>query len=156
MELLMRTHKAIWLPNALGSISTSVGFLTLIVSPVPMISSYGITVSMAILLSSVLTSVGITPLLLLFPKPEPRAWVHRPARWALWVIHYRRPILGFTILGCLALGISGRNLQWTARLFDDLPRHHEARRSTEKIDRTMGGVIPVRDCHQNSARKRLE
>src|SRR5665213_2293877 len=75
-QLIVRTSKSIWLPNALGSLTTCVGFLTLLLSDVPLIRTYGMGVAIAILLSSTLTSIGIMPLLLLFPMPEPRAWVH--------------------------------------------------------------------------------
>jgi len=142
-RLILRTTRKIWLPNALGSLTTCVGFLTLLLSDVPLIRTYGIGVAVAIVLSSSLTSLCIMPLLLFFPMPKPRAWVHRPARWALWVIENRRAVIGLTLASCLVLAFAGRKLDWTGRLFDDLPKGQEARRSTEKIDRTMGGVVPL-------------
>jgi len=142
-RLIIQTNKRIWVPNILGSLTTCVGFLTLLLSDVPLIRTYGMGVAIAILLSSSLTSLGIMPLLLLFPLPEPRAWVHRPARWALWVIENRKPVILTTLAVCAVLAFCGRSLNWTGRLFDDLPKGQEARRSTEKIDRTMGGIVPL-------------
>ncbi|MGZ3722035.1 MAG: efflux RND transporter permease subunit, partial [Bdellovibrionales bacterium] len=142
-SLIVRTSKTIWLPNVLGSCTTCVGFLTLLLSDVPLIRTYGLGVAIAILMSSLLTSIGIIPLLLLFPMPEPRAWVHRPARWALWITENSKAVVAFTLAVCCVFAFVGRKLDWTGRLFDDLPKGQEARRSTERIDRTMGGVVPL-------------
>lgn len=142
-SLILRTNRSIWLPNLLGSVTTSVGFLTLLYSDVPLIQSYGKAAGISILLSSVLTSLGIMPLLLAFPFPTPREWVHRPARWALWIIQRRKQVVAATVATCALCAIVGRQLDWTGRLFDDLPKGHEARQSTEQIDSTMGGVVPL-------------
>jgi predicted RND superfamily exporter protein len=141
--LIKRTFQQIWLPNALGSLTTCVGFLTLLLSDVPLIRTYGLAVAVSIGLSSFFTSVGIIPLLLLFPAPVPRSWVHRPARWSLWIMKRKKSVLASSLaLSCL-FAFVGRNLSWTGRLFDDLPKNQEARISTEKIDHTMGGVVPL-------------
>jgi predicted RND superfamily exporter protein len=142
-QLIVASNRAIWLPNLLGSFTTCVGFLTLLTSDVPLIRSYGIAVAAAVMLAWVLTSVCILPLLYLFPLPTPRPWVHRPARWALWVMQKRKPIVIATVAICAAMTWTGRHLDWTGRLFDDLPKGQEARSSTEKIDQTMGGVVPL-------------
>lgn len=142
-QLILRTTRLIWIPNAVGSLTTSVGFLTLLLSDVPLIRTYGIAVAVSILLSSALTAIGMIPLLLFFPAPTPRAWVHKPARWSLWVMENRKAVLGGTIALCFVFAFIGRHLDWTGRLFDDLPKEQEARRSTEEIDRSMGGVVPL-------------
>jgi uncharacterized protein len=141
--LILRTIRRIWLPNALGSLTTSVGFLTLLFSDVPLIRSYGTAVAVSILMSSLLTTIGIIPLLLLLPSPAPREWVHRPARWALWILANRKMIVGSTLALAFVFAFIGRHLDWTGRLFDDLPKDQAARISTEKIDATMGGVVPL-------------
>lgn len=141
--LIKRTFQHIWLPNLLGSLTTCVGFLTLLLGDVPLIRTYGVAVAASIFLSSLLTSIGIVPLLMLFPAPIPRAWVHRPARWALWIMYNQKSVLVSSLVFSLACAFVGRNLSWTGRLFDDLPKNQEARLSTEKIDHSMGGVVPL-------------
>lgn len=141
--LIKRTFQNIWIPNAVGSLTTCVGFLTLLFTNVPLIRSYGLGVALSILASSFLTSVGIVPLLRLFPAPIPREWVHKPARWSLWIMANRKAILLGTLVLCALFGYLGRDLAWTGRLFDDLPKDQEARISTEKIDSSMGGVVPL-------------
>lgn len=141
--IILRVVRLIWLPNALGSLTTSVGFLTLLMSDVPLIRTYGLAVAVSILISSLLTTLGTIPLLLLFPSPIPRVWVHRPARWALWVMHQHRIVIAGTVAICCAFALIGRQLDWTGRLFDDLPSEQAARRTTERIDQSMGGVVPL-------------
>src|SRR5665213_2980269 len=53
LDLLISALKSIWLPNLLGSLTTCVGFLTLLMSDVPLIRTYGIGVAIAIAMSSV-------------------------------------------------------------------------------------------------------
>lgn len=142
-HLLWESHRAIWLPNLLGALTTCVGFLTLLSGRVPMIRDYGLTVALAVMLSWLLTSFGLIPLVMLFPNPRPREWVMRPARWALWSIHFAKPICLTVVIVVVGLVIGARDLHWTGKLFDDLPENQEARRSTELIDSEMGGVIPM-------------
>jgi predicted RND superfamily exporter protein len=142
-QLIWHANQAILLPNLLGALTTCVGFLTLLLGEVPLIRNYGMSVAAGVMVSWFLTNVAILPLLVLFPLPEPRAWVHRPARWALWVIQQRKLIVGGIATTCVALLTIGWHLHWTGRLFDDLPKGQEARTSTERIDHSMGGVVPL-------------
>lgn len=142
-QLIVRTNKAIWLPNLLGALTTCVGFLTLLSGDVPLIRNYGIAVAEAVMLSWLLTSLGILPFLILMPLPEPRAWVFQPARWALWVMNHRKAVVGVTLVACATLAFVGRHLEWKGKLFDDLPKDQDARRTTERIDQKMGGVVPL-------------
>jgi predicted RND superfamily exporter protein len=142
-ELVKHSCWKLALPNLLGSFTTCMGFLTLLHSDVPMIRSYGMAVSAGILFSSFFTNIGIMPLMMLFPLSEPREWVHRPARWSLGVILRRREAITVALIVSLGCAFIGRNLDWTGRLFDDLPKGQEARTTTERIDRLMGGVVPL-------------
>ncbi len=142
-NLILQANRSLLFPNFLGALTTCVGFLTLLFNDVPLIRNYGIAVASAIMMSWLLTSVVILPLLLLLPLPEPRNWVQKPARWALLIVKYRRKVVLSTLAVCVLLSFLGRHLDWSGRLFDDLPEGQEARQSTEKIDSSMGGVVPL-------------
>lgn len=142
-KLILKSNKEIWLPNLLGALTTCVGFLTLMLGKVPLIRDYGLSVALAVMVSWLLTSLGIIPFLVLLPRPVPRAWVRRPARWALWAIENKKAIVISVTAACVLMTYVGRHLNWTGRLFDDLPEGQEARQATEKIDSAMGGVIPL-------------
>jgi uncharacterized protein len=142
-QIVLRANRAVAVPNLLGAATTCVGFLTLLTSDVPMIREYGIGVSAAIMLAWFFPRVGVIPLQFMAATPRSREWIRKPARWSLWIIANRRKVTA-SILATAALAlIFGQKLQWTGRLFDELPKAHEARRTTEKIDDFLGGVIPL-------------
>ena len=142
-QLVFKTYQNIWLPNLLGASTTCIGFLTLLPSHVPMIRAYGATVASSVMVSWLTVTIAAFPLLLLLPLPRPRSWVQRPARWALLAILKNKAVVSVVLIISLGLSIFGRKLDWTERLFDDLPSSQPARVSTEKIDAKMGGVIQL-------------
>jgi len=137
----------------LGALTTCTGFLTLLIDPVPLIRNYGMGVAMSVMVSWFLTSVWIIPLMLLLPLPRPRKWVYQPARWALWVIIHRRSVVISTIIACGALTYLGRHLYWTGRLFDDLPKGQETRRTTERLTRQWEASCLCKSSFNRQRRK---
>ena len=142
-QLLWRSWKAVFVPNLLADITTCVGFLTLLFGDVPLIRDYGKATAMSITLAWATSSLLILPLMMLFPLPSPREWVKRPAQWALGILAHKKAFVSVISIASILMAFSGSHLQWTARLFDDLPEGQEARRSTEEIDHRMGGVVPL-------------
>jgi uncharacterized protein len=138
-EALM-TCKEISLPNALGITTTALGFLALAPSPIPIIGQYGWTVALILSCVAVLSQLMMLCALPLV-KPVMRSWPGRPATWALWCLSYPREILaatlGITIVGILMLS----QLNFSIRLFDDLPKGDDVRANTDWIDRSFGGVL---------------
>lgn len=134
------TMKEIWLPNALGIITTALGFLALAPSPIPLISQYGISVSMILSFVAVMGQL-LMFLFLPFVKPKMRGWFDRPAQWSLWSIHNPKKVISLvgviTVLGTLMLS----QLNFSLRLFDDLPESDSVRTTTEWIDRSFGGIL---------------
>lgn len=141
--LVLKTFKELLLPNFLTSLTTAFGFGTLLMTKVPVIRDFGLAVSVSVLISWLATTLVMIPLLTMLPLPRVRAWVINEAGWADWIMNRARPVVAAVAVGCMALAIAGRDLHWSARLFDDLPEKEEARRATEEIDRDMGGTIPL-------------
>jgi predicted RND superfamily exporter protein/outer membrane lipoprotein-sorting protein len=142
-ELVVFTLKKIWRPNLIASITTLIGFLSLVTVKVPLIKDYGITAAIAIFLGWVVTTGMMLPLLYFLPGPRARVWAWRKARWGLYLFRRSGVWAVLIVVICSALAIKGKNLSWSARLFDDLPTNHQVRLSTETIDRELGGMIPV-------------
>lgn len=138
----LRALRELFLPNLLASLTTCIGFLTLLTASVPVIRQFGATVGGAIMISWLVTTIGLVPLLILLPTPMPRRWTRSPARWVLMFMQQRRWLVPSIAAASLILVVTGLNLRWTARLLDDLPRGQETRRSSEHIDRFLGGLIP--------------
>jgi len=143
LTTVLKVYHMLFLPNFLTALTTSVGFATLAWSTVPLIRQFAVSVSCGIMISWLLISIALPPLMYLFPIPEARRWTASKARWALWVIQARSWIVGAVVLGVLSIGLYGVRLNWAVHLFDDLPRVGEVKASADLIDGTMGGMIPL-------------
>ncbi|WP_413292378.1 outer membrane lipoprotein-sorting protein [Bdellovibrio sp. HCB185ZH] len=142
-DLVMTTLKAILKPNMIASLTTMIGFLSLLTTNVPLIREYGVTAAISIITGWIVTTILLFPLLLFLKGPQAREWAWAKARWGLYL--FRRSglwTMGIIIVS-LGLALKGHSLSWSARLFDDLPQNHQVRLSTETIDRELGGMIPV-------------
>ena len=137
------TMRSLFTPNLLTSLTTCCGFATLMLTNVPVVKEFGAAVSASVMISWLATSLVLFPLMLLLPVPVSRVWVFKEASWVDNIFKFRREITVVVAVFCVALALIGRNLHWSARLFDDLPKNEEARRATEDIDRKLGGTIPM-------------
>ena len=142
-QTVLRTLKLLVWTNFMASFIPSIGFLSLLTTDVPLIRDYGVTVAIAIVLSWIVSSALLYPLLLLMKPPKARAWGMYKARWGLYFFRRSGVWALVIILLASALAFKGQSLSWSAKLFDDLPQNHQVRLSTETIDRELGGMIPV-------------
>lgn len=140
--LVIKVMRALFLPNLLTSLTTCLGFATLILTDVPVIHDFGFSVAVSIMISFAITTFIIGPLMLILPVPAVRKWVFEEAQWAQLVMRARGFIVPVVAIGCVVLAYFGQNLHWSGRLFDDLPKQDEVRRATEEIDKNLGGTIP--------------
>lgn len=143
MRLVIKTIQSLFLPNLLTSTTTGIGFATLILVEAPMIRDFAIVVSISMMISWLTTNLIMIPLFVLLPIPQSRKWVLGRAAWVEMVFAAKEPIVIASICFSILLGLVGRNLNWSARLFDDLPEGKEARTTTEKVDRELGGMVPL-------------
>lgn len=140
---LLATHRELIGPNFLSGLTVSVGFWTLYPSEIPMISNFGMTVGLAIMISWVVTTVTMIPFSFITPLAQPREWTLMRARIVLKLLQYRKKVLA-GITAAVALSLIGIfTLNWDGRLYDDVPEFQESRKITEMIDREMGGTVPL-------------
>ncbi|MCB0357018.1 MAG: MMPL family transporter, partial [Bdellovibrionales bacterium] len=130
-------------PHLLTAITTMVGFGTLIFSDVPLIYEYGKTVSLLVPLAALVTLLTLPAILFWLPVPQTRDWLNSKNRFADFVVKFRWPLFFTITISFFILSYVGRDLQWTSRMFDDLPQSHSARKSTQYINKYLGGVIPL-------------
>lgn len=139
-EIAFETLKELFLPNALGILTTALGFATLAPSAIPLISEYGLIVS-AILACVALMAQVMMFLLLPYVTPKMKAWLDKPAFWSLIAFRYPVPIVsGITILSIFGATLIPK-LNFSFQLFDDLPANDEIRKTTNWIDKSFGGII---------------
>lgn len=141
-SLVLETLASLFSTNLLTSVITCFGFATLLITQVPVIREFGLTVAVSVLISWVSTTAILAPMMAFMPVPVARKWVLAEADWVRLVFVYRRGIIVSVSALCVIMAVVGQGLHWSARLFDDLPEKEEARIATENIDKTMGGTIP--------------
>ncbi len=136
-----RVLKEMFLPNLLGSLTTAIGFITLIEMNSPLIQQYGMSVALAVM-AGFLISQWTLSVLMVWTRPELRTWFHAKSVWGLSLLKNS----SYFFVGILAvsvfLGLMGKKLQYSSRLFDDLPAQDVSRQTTDYIDNQFGGVIP--------------
>jgi predicted RND superfamily exporter protein len=143
LRVLLQSYYGLLGPNTLTAITTSVGFFALAYGNIPLIRQYGITVGISIVVCWAVVMGALLPLLTLFPVPVARHWTEKRATWAVWVTVHNKKVLGVIGVFCAVMLFFGKDLNWSARLFDDLPKGHEARATTEFVDAKLGGMIPL-------------
>jgi outer membrane lipoprotein-sorting protein/uncharacterized membrane protein YdfJ with MMPL/SSD domain len=141
--VLFRSYKGLLLPNFLTAVTTAIGFFAIGIADIPLIRQYGFTVGISVFVCWFVVIGALLPLLILFPVPKARKWTESRARWAAFVTTYPKAVVfGVALFAAFAL-FKGKDLNWSARLFDDLPKGEEARATTEFVDGNLGGMIPL-------------
>lgn len=137
------SFRRLLLPNLLVSLATGVGFLTLASSNVIAMRNFGITVALATLGLWAITTMVIYPLLMFLPEPGLRSFVAGRAKWTLWIMKYRLAVLGFIGFAVFASLVSGLQVNYSHRLFDDLNQNNTSSLAAGIVDRDLGGLVPV-------------
>ncbi|MCB0386874.1 MAG: MMPL family transporter, partial [Bdellovibrionales bacterium] len=141
--MIIRVLRELALPHFLTAITTAVGFATLLFNDSELIREYGFSVAVSVIISCFATQLTLAVGLARIPQIATRDW--RPLRlfFARRVLQHRELLFVAVLSTCLLVGLNGNTLNWGAQLFDDLPAGQPARRSTEFINRHLGGVIPL-------------
>jgi hypothetical protein len=140
-EAMKTTFYSLFLPNFLTALTTAVGFITLYFSPAPLMREYGLSVSVAVFIAWFVTSLFLFGFLDRMPTPKARPWVFGQAKVLPRLLKMSPIIIVGIICFSIACLLLSRNLSWEARLFDDLPHHHEANQVSRLIDSELGGLI---------------
>ncbi len=143
MAFMRKLMRELLIPHTLTACTTAAGYACLIPSYVAVISDYGKMVSLGVLISA-LTALLIVPNILLWTQwPKPREFLLRAEGFSYFLVRNAKiltPAIGVLVL---LFAIAGTQISWTARMFDDLPTGHQARKSTELIATKLGGVATL-------------
>ena len=142
-KAMKSTQKALFLPNMLTSLTTCVGFFTLYVADVLMISQYSTTVCFGIMISWLASNTLLIPILLLAKAPSVRPWTRKGARWSIHVMRNARPIFVSLTALLVVMFITSNEKNWTALLMDSVPKNKESKMASDFIDKNMGASIPL-------------
>ena len=140
LQASLQTIRELMLANFLGSWTTALGFIALAPSHIPIIRQYGWVVALVIAFVAIYGQLLLL-ISLPFVQPKMRRWFDRPAAWAVLPLRYPKVI----VFSTLAVSLIGAGLlfklNFSGRLFDDLPKGDTVRASTEWMDQVYGGVI---------------
>lgn len=127
--------------NFLGCFTTAVGFAVLAVTIIPAIRQYALTMSGLVLFSWVVMH-GLFYLGLPLFDVQPREFMKFPRRLFAWSMRHAKAIVYGTIAVTLGMALAGVGLNFSGRLFDDLPRDEVARQAMVRVDHRHGGSVP--------------
>ncbi len=137
------------LAPALGSaVTTVVGFLALLVNPIPAIERFGVLAAAGVLVTVLLAFALLPPWLRLFARSErliPRAAGHgrwRPlSAWLARRLARFAPVLaGLALVAALVLGLAWTRLEMDTDPLRILPAQHPFRIATDRIGARLGGT----------------
>lgn len=142
-ESLVKTYRALWLPHTLTAATTVIGFFTLYFSDIPVISEFGIGVCLSVL-STAAVVLGTLPFLLTHLAPPTLRDSHFSSKEIYRVLfRYRKPLLPIFAGSFVVMMLVGTQLNWSPRLFDDLPLNNKAVLANQFIEKNHGGSIPM-------------
>lgn len=134
------TLKDLALPNFLGALTTAFGFLALFPSEIPIIKQYGWVVSLIVALIAIFGQ-ALVLVTLPFVEPKMRRWFDRPALWAIFSVRHAKPIFVGVLFVTLISLFGVPALNFSGKLFTDLPQKNIAQTTTQKLDEKNGGLV---------------
>lgn len=138
--------RELFLPNLLGTLTTSIGFLALSGAQIPIIQQYSWVIALAVFSSWVLTQWVLFVGMLVFARiknpPQMRTWFDRAAIWSHLSVKFSRSI-AVSVLGiALCAAFAFPHLNFNSQLFSELPTDDLVHRTNQWLDSTMGGTVP--------------
>lgn len=133
--------------NFLTSLTTAIGFFTLIISPMPTLMDFGVAVGLGVLLAYVL-SILIVPITFYFLPdkiPEPTGifskshWDQRVERRLFPLLHRPKLVFLGLLLLLLLSGLGISNINNNRFLTSTMPYNHEIRRSYQFFETHFQG-----------------
>lgn len=149
LEAIKTSFKEIGMATLLTSITTSIGFFTLLLVNVKPIQKFGLAVGIGVLIAFVLTFTLLPVLFYISPKPKitqkknaGKFWVKKMRGAFLFTIKNKKSIL---IASVLLIGIFSYGTSLIVQdnfLMDDLKDSAEIKKDFDNLDNEFGGVRP--------------
>ena len=133
------------------NITAAIGFAVFALTRSAILKEFGAVAGISIMLIFVVSFILLPAVLSLLPVPKKRElkyldkkWVH----WFLskleyWVFHYKKQIIGVTIVLVLISVAGIFRLQTLARIVDDLPKNDLIYRDLKFFENNFKGIMPL-------------
>lgn len=141
-NLSVKTLSDLMVGNFLGSVTTAVGFAALATTKIPLIQQYAIAVAGGVMLTFVLSQIMFLGIMSRM-NPLQRTWMSKPASWMLIFTQHAK-IVFVSVIGLTAvLTICSKHLNYSAQLFDEIPKSEPVHHAMTRIDKQFGGTVPL-------------
>lgn len=148
-ESIMIALREVGLATFLTSVTTAIGFFSLVFVKVEPIQVFGMVMGLGVMIAFLLTFTMLPALFYLFPGPryvrerkEDHFWRKRLARWFILVLHHRKKVLLIS-LGVVAVSVVGLvQIESDNLLMDDLNDDEPLKADFNYLDAHYGGVRP--------------
>ncbi|MEP1096265.1 MAG: efflux RND transporter permease subunit [Cyclobacteriaceae bacterium] len=141
-DRLKESVSIVWIPTLLTSVTTAIGFLSLLLINTEPIQILGLFAACGILIAFIITfSFGIFASSFI-PIKVDRKVVQIPQSFQHYLLNNRNKVAAFMILVILILVPGISQLKINAYLLDDLPKDSQVRSNFEYADSYLGGSKP--------------
>ncbi|UII19243.1 efflux RND transporter permease subunit [Fulvivirga ligni] len=149
IEAVKSTVREVGLATFLTSLTTSIGFLTLLTASIQPIKEFGTYTALGVFIAYVVAFTLLPACLLIVPKPKISDKKNQQATWSgflsksfKWVMIQRKPILiiSFTLAILSLFGIS--KIHINTYLIEDLPDDAPLKKDFTFFDKNFGGSRP--------------
>lgn len=134
--------RKIFSANLLGTVTMSLGFWTLSFNSLPIIKQYGWVIAILMMMSWVYAMIWLY-LVMPILETQLRDWTAKKAYWMMSIFQNQNWILKTMSLILPVFVLSGYFLNFSTRLFDDLPTRSETREANSQVDQNFSGMIGV-------------
>ncbi|MBY0385886.1 MMPL family transporter, partial [bacterium] len=139
----LKVMKSLIGSHLLATMTTAIGFATLMSSQIPIISDYGMSVTISIITTAIISILLLTACAVWFPIPKKRTTKVSTDYAVEFLIQYKKPLFLSVLAMSLTGAAMGGYLNWSTLLFDDLPSQHPVKKATLFAEEKFGGVIPL-------------
>lgn len=147
-QALLITTKEVGMSTFLTSITTSIGFLSLLFVRVQPIQVFGLVMGIGVMVAFVVTWLLLPVMIYLLPLPK-KIFVARKWNWSVWleekykiVQKNKSKIIGLNVAFLLVFVVGSFQLESNNFLMDDLSDEEPIKADFNFVDAHLGGVRP--------------
>ncbi|MEP5613728.1 MAG: efflux RND transporter permease subunit [Cyclobacteriaceae bacterium] len=142
VDRLKESVSIVWIPTLLTSVTTAIGFLSLLLINTEPIQILGVFAACGILIAFLITfSFGVFASSFI-PVKADRKVIQIPRSFQDFLLNNRKKVAAFMIMMILVLVPGISKLKINAYLLDDLPKDSQVRSNFEYVDSYLGGSKP--------------